>query len=396
MIAAAIFFAWEKTNRPLKAIIIGLLFIGLILTRSRGTIGLVIITLMWTRIPKWALWGLISTMSALVMLNWERFAGRIQLWYISAIAILDSPIFGHGVGSFDSVYFNKNLEIMSHDAKFRNLFGPWSSQVSDAHNLILHWGVEYGILGAIVATGIILAVLFKLKFITASDGHLARLIVLKSLYTVVLISIQSLVLFAFAIGNRSLDQSKSPKFNLGRMLIALFLIVAATHTLRVSMTTGLSLQASLRLLQIGIPELSLRRTKDILNQNPKDTNALLATSYAYLKMRQCSHSSYFALRATHVRQNMDVYKRASHILFECRYFEESLELFDRLHVVFPEHRTTTMKIAWANFFLGNFEIARQMAQNVIEISPRRVSYSDERNLREARDLLKRIAQISDN
>lgn len=395
VIAAAIYFNWEQgRDKRLKTLITVLLLVGLVLTRSRGTIGLVLLTMIWAHTPKWALGTLIATAALAVILHWDRFAGRIQLWYISFAAFLDSPFVGHGVGSFDSVYFNKNLEIMSRDESFRSLFGPWSSQVTDAHNLILHWAVEYGSLGAIAATSLVLFVLVRLRFNQASDRMLARLIILKSLYTVVLISIQSIVLFAFAIGHRRHASHEPQRTGLCQMLMALFLIVAVTQTLRVSMSTSLDLRAGLRILQFGIPELSLQRTDDILRRNPNNTDALLAKSYAYLRMRQCSHSSYFAIRAAHLKQNMDVYKRAGHILFECRFYQESLDLFDRLHIVFPEHRTTTMKIAWANFFLGNFEVAQKMAQNVIEIKPRRVSHSDQRNLSEARDLLKRIAQIS--
>lgn len=389
VIAAAMFFLirldWPKWRRTA---LLAVLFAGLIATRSRGTIAIVTLFSVIQFIPRWATVAVVTASAGLVGLMWERFAGRVQLWWTSIVAISNKTWLGYGLDNFDSAYFNTNLQIMAENQNYRRTFGPWSSQVSDAHNLLLQWGVEFGVLGLAIAAAVIVGIFRRTRSMKSDEARLAWLLIIKSLYNVVLISVQALGLLALVLAPKRIKQDGH--FKIG-MFVSLFVLTVGTKASWMAAHSSHDLRRSMAFLSVGLPTKAIELTDRILIADKENTDALLAKSYAFLKLGNCSHSSLYALRASHLRQNMDVYKRAGHILFECGFYLEALSLFDDLHLVFPEHRTTTMKIAWSHYFLGNHKVAGEFAKNVLQSTPRRKSHSDDRNQKEARELIHWIA-----
>lgn len=390
-IAAGILFLLGTTlTKPFKVVAIVFLLAGLVLTRSRGTVALLCILIAWDHLPRRLVgYGIISLAIAVVTF-WERFSGRVQLWWTSIVAYFDSPLLGHGIGSFDSVYFNTNLRIMSADESFRQTFGPWSSLVADAHNIILHWAVELGIFGVAASVAVLALLILRLRELAPDDRRVVVILWVKSLYTVVLISIQSLSLLALSLGSKPDDEPSTPRRR--SLYLSLFALAMVAYPIfQFAMISG-DLHQSLKYVTNGLPRKALLYADNVLKRDSENTDALLLMSYSYLKLDQCSHSSAYALRAARIRQNMDVYKRASHILFDCEFYQEALGLLNDLHIVFPEHRTTTMKMAWAYYYSGNSSEAVKLARSVLASRPRRVSRSDEKNLSEAADLLRQLSQ----
>lgn len=68
----------------------------------------------------------------------ESAAGRLDIWRPHWDAFLDSPLFGYGLGSFDTV--NKMITDDS------NIVALWN--IHGAHNVYLHWLEEAGLIGA--------------------------------------------------------------------------------------------------------------------------------------------------------------------------------------------------------------------------------------------------------
>lgn len=391
VIGAGIFFCFSRElPRPLKIFILALLSVGLLLTRSRGTIALVCTLIAWDLIPKRIVGYALATLTVIVISFWDRFAGRIQLWWTSGVAFFEAPLNGHGVGNFDSVYFNTNLNLMNSSESFRHTFGPWSSQVTDAHNIILHWAVEFGLWGVIASALALGSLIIAAKRLSADNRRVVVTMVIKSLYTVVLISLQSLSLLALSLGSKA--RENSDKDRSWSLYLSLFLLVSTAPPIIQSTLNSRDLYQSLRYVTNGLVQKSLLHANRVLERDPKNTDALLAKSYSYLKLGQCSLSSSYALSAARFRQNMDVYKRASHILFDCEFYQESLGLLQELHTVFPEHRTTAMKMAWSHYYLGDYSEAKKLAQHTLSLKPRRISLSDKRNLSEAKDLLRILHQ----
>ena len=124
-----------------------------------------------------------------------------------------------------------------------------------------------------------------------------------------------------------------------------------------------------------------------LRNEPSNTHLLLTKAFIHLKKRECRQSAEEVAHAVSIRQDMDTYKRGGLILYECGDFRGALRLLKDLHMVFPEHRTTTIKMAWSYFYLNQTDEARSLAQEVLAIKPRRKSHSDYDNLMSAQRLL---------
>lgn len=386
VLAAALFFVWGSRTRPrLRAIAAAVLLAGLLATRARGTIALSAVLLLAPLVPvrlrlRIAFASVFATAAAAPFF-WDKFAGRAQLWWVAAKALVEHPFGGVGVGRFSSAYFNSNLEFMRENAWFRATFGPWSSQVSDAHNLVLQWGAEAGFVAAGAA---FLALYFgtkRAREFAAPDRNVALMLAFKSLYTVVWTSTQAIAVGSLAWESRR-ELSK-------RQLVAISAALGLAGASFVpAASVSHSLYGAMRLLRADAPELALSYIASAEAVAPDNTDAILAESFAFMKLGRCLEAREAALRASSIRQDMDVFKRAGHILFECAHYPEALALFEPLNVVFPEHRTTAIKIAWIKYRQGLWTEARSMAESSLAMRPRRASSSDERNLRDARRIVR--------
>ena len=140
-------------------------------------------------------------------------------------------------------------------------------------------------------------------------------------------------------------------------------------------------------MTIELNDIAMGYVADGLRNEPSNTDLLLTKAFIHLKKRECSQSAEEVARAVSIRQDMDTYKRGGLILYECGNFRGALRLLKDLHMVFPEHRTTTIKMAWSYFYLNQNDEARSLAQEVLAIRPRRESHSDYDNLMSAQRLL---------
>ncbi|WP_223669476.1 PglL family O-oligosaccharyltransferase [Kangiella shandongensis] len=113
----------------------------------------------------WLLFGIASLIISLILLSSigrvekELASGgeRIGMYLTCLYAIMDAPIFGHGLGSFESVYTEKfavlfQLGSLPEASQHKNLIHP--------HNEILLWGVEGGLVSILGLLGMVF-ILFR-------------------------------------------------------------------------------------------------------------------------------------------------------------------------------------------------------------------------------------------
>lgn len=365
-------------------VLLGVLAAGLLATRSRGSIILTIGIICLPLLRPWMV--AVAGVAAIGLLTtyWNLFAGRIQLWWVSLQSLGDHFLTGAGDSQFSSVYFNTNLEIMGRNTWFRETFGGWSSQVSDAHNLVLQWAIEFGLIG-LVAAVLFLFYVFRSAFPMVSfEQRLSGYLAVKSLYTVVLTSVQGALLWPLAL--RPLGVDRVRRKELETVLLAI-LIGASSVPILKSAIVSRDLFLAHHFMTIELNDIAMGYVADGLRNEPSNTDLLLTKAFIHLKKRECSQSAEEVARAVSIRQDMDTYKRGGLILYECGNFRGALRLLKDLHMVFPEHRTTTIKMAWSYFYLNQNDEARSLAQEVLAIRPRRESHSDYDNLMSAQRLL---------
>lgn len=388
LFASSIFFLKDlRLSKTRYIAFFSLLFLGLLATTSKGTILLFLGIVVFRRWPKMTILAAIPIIAVFIFLFSSSFYGRIQLWVTSLKIWKDHFFLGAGTGQFLNGYFNSNKDLMN-ILWYRKNFGAWSSEVTDAHNLILQFSSEWGLVGFLIVCTLIF---YALKIYRSGRGGAQNVILLsllKALYTVILPTIQSLLTFSIALSEFA-DFKKKYRV----LSIICFLTVFSLFGFVVTLSLGqFYLKEGLVLAKQGALGPAIVKLNMASSYTPTDVNVLLATAYVYSRSKNCEEASNIVETVTGIQQSMDAYKRGGHILFECRKYEEALKLFRDVHIVFPEHRTTTMKMAWIYYFLSDNTTAKDLAQEVIDIKPRRISFSDERNLKEAQKLLSLIKE----
>lgn len=386
ILAAGIFFLEDfKISKKSKFLLFLVLGLGVLSTFSKGTIVLLMVVPLLRLWPRKTLFICLATFPAAGFLLSEFLKGRLQVWITAFFIMIENFWTGIGPGKFSSGYFQKNIVLMNNPF-FKNQFGAWSSEVSDAHNLPLQMGSETGIWGLFLVLLLYLFCfrLFRKRMRASSDYIIFGTV--KSLYTVLIPSIQNSFLLLFALADQ-VSENWPKKFD---SVLASFCTIFLFFYLSLLWSFTHSqyyLQEGYKASQAGLLSSSLQHFHEASKYNPHDYEIILAKAYANLKLTNCDEAGRLVYEAVTRVQSMDSYKRGGHILYECRFFESALSLFGKLHLVFPEHRTTTMKIAWIMFFLKDKTSAKYYAEEVLKITPRRRSISDEKNLREANNLL---------
>lgn len=374
-----------QLSKKVKFSLYGILCLGLISTMSKGTILLFIGIVAFKKWPKYV--GLLALPAIVIFafLFKQSLLGRLQLW-LSALNIWKDHLWlGSGTGKFANSYFNVNKELMGLEW-YKNLFGPWSSQVSDAHNLPLQWVSEWGMVGLLIAILFYIFIARSFKKSKDASREVIFLSAIKSLYTVLIPSLQALVMLTFALSDANKENSYFKKSKIAPIICLFFLMSCMGFILNFG-TGQYYLKEGLKLSRAKYYEASIEKLSIAHIYLKQDYDVLLSLAYSYSKIGNCQMAVDNVYAAIEIQQDMDAFKRGGHILFECKKYEMALRLFSDVHLVFPEHRTTTMKMAWIYYFLRDFTTANKLANEVIDIRPRRKSFSDEKNLKEAQELI---------
>jgi putative inorganic carbon (HCO3(-)) transporter len=147
-------------------------------TRSWGSLlalGAAALSLLWTRGlparaepggPKGRGWGIAlgaALVAAVLLVSvWGRspgtaLAGRRYLWSVAAPHVLDAPVWGHGPGSFETLWPSWEAEHWARGASAEQ--ERFAAPQDHAHNDFLEWLLELGLVGAVPRLLLVLAVL---------------------------------------------------------------------------------------------------------------------------------------------------------------------------------------------------------------------------------------------
>ncbi len=154
-------------------------------TRSWGSLlalGAAALSLLWTRAPKEGpgirRWGaaLLAVLAVGLLLFAVRerslstvLAGRLYLWEVSAQHVVDAPVFGHGPGSFVTLWPSWEAE---HWARGASAEQQRFAAVQDhAHLDYLEWLLELGLVGTVPRILLLLAALWAGRQATDARGR---------------------------------------------------------------------------------------------------------------------------------------------------------------------------------------------------------------------------------
>lgn len=358
-----------------------ILVAGIIATGSKGTV-LILFGFFISKVRNKLIMAplALATIAGIVLYFKSSSVGRLWLWRASWHTYLEHPWLGIPLGTFSNSYLEATYDLFL-DPTTRTHYGGWTSEVSDAHNIFLNWGVSFGILGIIAA---VVLVLYSIRTALMTSLHQKMellLLVIKSLYNVVLGSIQGLFLWSLL-----LCPSRSRVKPFERPLVVSLVGFLIPLTLNLALA-DFNLRKGMLDLRASLPDMAIVSLNKAMDLAPGNRDTQLALAFAYMLKKDCERAQNFVSLAIDNNFSMDAYKRGGHILFECEKLKEARILFRRLHFVFPEHRTTTIKLAWIALKLKDFEEAYQLSSEVLKSNPRRKSYSDEKNLKDARIIL---------
>lgn len=177
VISVSIWFNLFKQNKSvvvyLYTIFIIISVIALWLTNSRTSLIALIIGLailfhqeIWSFTKKHirivTLISILSTPSLFLLLFNYRPASanaRLLIWRVGTDMIVDKPVFGHGIGTFNWKYMLYQAEYFKNHPQSQ--FSTVADNAAYSYNELLHITIELGIIGLIIALAIIFILLFS-------------------------------------------------------------------------------------------------------------------------------------------------------------------------------------------------------------------------------------------
>ncbi|MFI4887215.1 MAG: O-antigen ligase family protein [Burkholderiales bacterium] len=156
-------WAWLVETSTIKRVAIiaalGVMTYAVLLAASRDAliaIGILLLYVAWRSPLRKRLWPFAALAIAGSLLHtdvWKRFgeaqatggAGRLSIWHVGVKAFEAHPFFGWGGGSFSDAYDRFYLSV------YQNYNAGWDRA---SHNLLLHYGVEMGIVGTLLVAGV--------------------------------------------------------------------------------------------------------------------------------------------------------------------------------------------------------------------------------------------------
>ena len=382
----------ERSRNP--RIIIGLTFgitvllAGLVLTHNKGTLLFLFLYLVW-RVPAPHA-GRIAVIAAIpvilaIMLP-HSFLDRVILWIAAGKVFLDHPLVGIGPGQYGNYYLDALDSLFSSHPALASVFGTYSGDIRDPHNLILGQGAELGIAGLVLAA---IFSLYGLKTSIKAGGPLGAallMLVVKCQYTVVVPSVTGAILLAVfvALSSKALPPSiRSPVWPKLLPLLSLALLLPAFRLA----TADRAAHQGNRLLLLGDLAGAESRFQTALAANPREAEAHLSIAFMAFRRRQYPAMDRGIVDALDCQRHVDIVKRAAHLYFFSHQYSLAEPIYEKLARIYPDRRSAFVKLAEIRRALGDPTGARILARRVIEMKPRIYNPFDAGYLSTARRIL---------
>ena len=389
--------ATSKQKRYWIAALLACCLLGLLTTKSKGTLLLLPILLL-TRSSRCRPAGIAAAIGGIVVLLFQfpdSIKGRLLLWLSSALVAAQHPMLGVGPGMIGSHYLDAVITLFFRFPMLRDSLGSHTAIIRDAHNLPLQFGAEMGLVGFFLASiglgALARAALSRSSFLSSA----VLLLVIKTLYTVVLSSVTGMLLAA--IGAAGLLRGRVPENRLN-VRRPVFLFAASCFLAGIIFSSYFC--ASDFFYQRGM--MALRRVDPIkasealamaVRMNPENSDVLLALAFDRFTARDAALMDFYIREAIRNRKNMDTLKISAHMYYHRGRLEQAKSLYAIVLMAFPEHLTSMVRLAQIAYEQGDLRSSRKLAEQVLRTKPRTESASDGPNRLIATELIKRTPPI---
>lgn len=359
-----------------------LIFAGIVLTKTKGTMLFFLIYAVWKIYPKPKVILSLFIASGLFLTIFFSyvFKGRLLLWLASIIVIKNNLLFGVGLKQAGSHYLGAVYELFDRFPLLSDFLGGNTAVIADFHNIILNFGCELGIGGIILAIAY-LGYLFK---IFKHENEYAKLIILflifKSFYTVLLSSVSALVIAAVITGIYT--KKYAIQYTVRKRLIVRCTVICFIPILLYNIYTMISdyyYQKGNNLLINGDIKSAETQFQKSIRINPENSNSYLSLAHVYFLEHKKEQMDENIKKSIFYQNNMNTYKISAHMYYYSNMTEEAFPLYLFLNKVFPEHLTSMTKLAQIYYGLGEYHNAYKTALRVLDTEPRLKMDSDYNN-----------------
>lgn len=360
----------------------GLISIAILLTENKGTLLFLGIVFVYFLTKKKFVAGAILLVSAGVALWFfpSQLKGRLLVWISSAYTFKHHLLTGTGIRQVGHYYLDSVGSLFTNYPLIKTAFGQNTGAVLDAHNIVLNFGVETGIIGLLLSMLFVVFVVCHAKKNDHYTGIALLFLVFKSLYTVMHNCSTSLILLALLLGVSLPVTMVKLTTKKKVVLLSLVLMIFAG-----SLSAGYLVLSDFWYKK-GMVAITLRDLKkgdayirNSLAINPQNFDADLALGHLYFLNKDTVRMKPPLFESVKNFKSMNTLKISAHMFFFSEMHEEAEKLYLEIEKCYPYHLTTLAKLAQIYFSRKEYKKAYDYASSLLDCEPRVKNESDFRN-----------------
>lgn len=391
--------------RALDLLLTAWLVASLFIVGSKGTI--VIVAVIWAlpylsdawqyRRGKIALLATLLPISVCVLTITSGRA-RVLLWIVAGNVISSHWIMGGGLGSYGSEYFSALESVFTTHPSLAGKFGDMAGLVTDAHNLVLQWWAEAGLIGLAASAILLFGLVDTARKANAPELRaICVFFAAKLLYTVVVPSPTSLAVGAFAIGF-SLKQDTpwiaGPRALFGLRALCASLVLSGTLLVTKKVSAEIHYSTGYRLLReqrLAEADQAFQRAIGI---SAAHADAWLGRAFVALESLPAQSPEPFLHNAITSREDFNVLKLSAKTFLMSGDCWNATQIYKRIITAYPQHLTSLANLAKCELQLGAPDKARAYASQLLLTQPRTPTKTYGANLLTAEEILIKTATHS--
>lgn len=384
---------WQKETigktHPVVWLILLLLVTALFMTKNKGGLLFIGLYFLYPRLPdkRWLFPMAFGALIAVIVLAPYSIMGRLFLWLVGLGQFIQHFLTGTGLRQFENGYLNTIHGLFSRYPWLSDTFGSYTAAVKDGHQLFIHWAAELGIGGLVLSILLAWFVWRQVQNQRNPLGAALLFLLFKFMYTVVLSSVTGMLLFVTLL---AVLVPKVQVVNLRmisqRALPLLIATVIGAWGIYYSAADYYYSRGN-RMLYLGQDQQAERYLQRSLEINPEQYNSYLALAHIRYRQQRFADMDRYIQQTLQYKRNKTTYKISAYMYFYSKIYGRAFDIYQFLHVVYPQHLTTMGKLASIYMVQQRYEDAHSMAKRVLGMKTRLQNDSDENNRRIARAIL---------
>ena len=382
----------KKECRYRKLIYTGIsvVFIAVVLTRSKGTVLFLLIWfLFWLTKKKWLAAAAFLILFIVAVLFYPfQFKGRLLLWLSSLVTFKENILFGVGIRQLGHHYLDSIGYLFDTWPVLKAAFGQNVGAVLDAHNCVLNFSVETGILGCGLSLMFLYSVFRGRKNMEPFLGYGLLLLLFRSTYTVMHNSSTTLILFALLVGISLPVTTVAVTWQKRVVHVVIFVVAlcGASYSLYV-LSADYWYKKGMKAIAIADVNKGRECIQKALLRNPQSGDAHLALGHIYFLQHDTVNIKPPLYKAITCFKTMNSLKISAHMLFYLGMYDDAEKLYREIERCYPNHLTTLAKLSEIYFKAEKLELAHQYASRLLDCKPRVKNRSDYRNRMTAAEII---------